>query len=170
MAISFDLTPEQEEIRNQAREFAAKEIAPIVVALDETDDSSLVVSLIQKMAQTPYRYTGALIPEEYGGYPRGVLTTCIITEELTAVSQSAIATGLIEVIQLGTTPIIKGGNEEQKKKYVPPVACGKGLPCFALTEPGTGSDAAAISTRAILEGDHYSIKRKKALRQLCSFS
>lgn len=159
--ISFELTPEQEEIRDQAREFAQKEIVPIAAELDEKDDSRLVLPIWAKMAQPPYRYTGLFIPKEYEGSPRGILNTCIIIEELAAIGQSAICAALIETAGLGPSAVVIGGSEEQKKKYLPPISRGKGFAAFALTEPGTGSDAAAIKTRAEIVGDEYVLNGRK---------
>jgi len=146
MSIAFDLTPEQEELRRQAREFAEREIAPIAAEIDEKDE--LPWDIWGKMAQPPYYYTGQFIPKEYRGYPRKLVDMCLITEELACAGQGAITVALIEVAGVGTAPIVTAGNESQKRKWLPPIAAGQALGCFALTEPQAGSDAAAIETRA----------------------
>lgn len=161
MSISFDLTAEQEALREQAREFAKREILPVAAEIDERDDSSVVLPVWHKMAQPPYHYSGLFIPKEYGGSPRSVLDICIIIEELAAVGQSGVCAALIEMAGLGTTALITGGSEEQKRKYLPPVVRGEGLSCFALTEPGAGSDPAAIETRAERVGEEYVLNGRK---------
>ena len=173
MAISFDLTPAQEKLRTQTQEFAKREIAPLAREIDEKDDSRMLLPIWKKMAQPPYRYPGMLIPRAYGGHPRSILDICIVCEELAAISQSGISVLLIEGGALGTTTLISGGNEEQKKKYLPPVAKGRKAACFALTEPGTGSDAAALRTRAELKGDKYVLngrKRYASLAHIASYT
>lgn len=161
MGISFELTEEQERVRAEASDFARREIAPMVPEIDETDDPKLLLELWRKMAREPYRYTGMFIPEEYGGKPRKILDICLIMEEITAISRGAIAGALIEACGIGTTPVVSAGSEEQKRKYLPPIARGEGISCFALTEPGIGSDAQALSTRAVLEGDYYILNGRK---------
>jgi len=161
MPVSFDLTPEQEEVREQAREFARKEIAPIAAEVDEKDDTRMLLSLWRKAAQPPYRYSGMFIPREYDGYPRSLLDACIINEELAAEGKSTIGAILVEVAGLGPMPVTLGGSEEQKRRYLPIIARGEGLPCFALTEPGIGSDAAGLETRAELVGEEYILKGRK---------
>lgn len=161
MSISFTPTPEQEELRHRAREFAKREIAPLAVEIDEKDDSKFLLSIWRKMAQPPYNYSGLFIPKEYGGSPRSVLDICIIIEELAATGQSAVCAALIEMAGLGTTALLTGGSEEQKKKYLPSVVRGEGFACFALTEPGAGSDTAAIETRAERAGDGYVLHGRK---------
>mgnify|MGYP001066964325 CR=1 FL=1 len=117
MAVSFALTPEQEELRKLTREFAQKEIVLIAAEIDEKDEFPW--ELWRKMAQPPYEYNGVAIPAEYGGQPRSVFDTCIITEELSATSESAISVALIEGATLATTALTIGGSEVQKKKYLP---------------------------------------------------
>ncbi len=113
------------------------------------------------MAKEPYQYLGMRIPKEYGGYPRSLLDTVIIIEELTAVGGSSVCTAFLEAIGLGTTSVISSASEELRRRYLPPIAKGESLCCFALTEPGTGSDASQISCRARRHGDEYIINGRK---------
>ena len=162
MSISFELTIEQEETKRQAYEFACQEIAPLAAEIDEKDDSALVLSIHKKMAQPPYRYTGIWIPEEYQGNPRSLLENCIITEELAAGGLSGIGVVIVEVLGVGLVmPILIGGSEEQKSKYLPLIARGEAFGSFGLTEPGIGSDAAALRTRAVLQNNEYVLNGRK---------
>jgi alkylation response protein AidB-like acyl-CoA dehydrogenase len=122
------------------------------------------------MAQPPYRYTGIAIPGEYGGAPRNILDTCIIAEELSATSESAISVALIEGASLAVTALVVAGGEEQKRRCLPPIARGEGMSCFALTEPGAGSDAAAIQTRAELKDNKYVINGRKRYASFASIA
>ncbi len=162
MSISFELTIEQEETKRQAYEFACQEIAPLAAEIDEKDDSALVLSIHKKMAQPPYRYTGIWIPEKYQGNPRSLLENCIITEELAAGGLSGIGVVIVEVLGVGLVmPILIGGSEEQKSKYLPLIARGEAFGSFGLTEPGIGSDAAALRTRAVLQNNEYVLNGRK---------
>jgi len=163
MSFSFDFTPEQEELQRSVQDFAERELAPIVVRVDEEDEFPW--EIWRKMAAAPRCWTGAHIPKEYGGKPRPIIDICIITEELATVMP--IASALIEVAGFGVMTIINAGNEEQKKRYLPPIAKGDGLGCFSLTEPVAGSDAAAIVTKAELIGNEWVIN---GLKRYLSFA
>ncbi|MEW6034169.1 MAG: acyl-CoA dehydrogenase family protein [Chloroflexota bacterium] len=166
MAFSFELTSEQEHIRDQARGFAAREIAPIAAEVDEKD--VFPWHLYKKLAQPPYQYTAWFIPEEYGGRPRSLMDTCIIAEELAYAGKSTIGTVLIEACGLGTGSLKAGGNEVQKRKYWPPVARGEAVMAFGLTEPRGGSDAAGLETMAERDGDHYVLRGRKRYASFAS--
>lgn len=161
MPVSFDLTPEQEEVRRHATEFAKREIAPIAAELDEKDDSSMLLPLWKKLGQPPYQYSGMFIPKEYGGAPRSIMDMCLILEEVTVAGQSPVCGALLEVAGVGTKPMILGGNQDHLQKYLPPVAKGDGIGCFCLTEPGIGSDTVSLSTRAELVGNEYVLNGRK---------
>lgn len=155
----FSESKEQQELREQVKKFAEDVIAPRAQEIDERDE--FPQDVWKRMGEEPYRYPGFFIPEEYDGKPRSLPDACIITEEITASGRSPICTALLEVVSLGTQSIIQGGNEEQKKKYIPKVARGESLCAFSLTEPGTGSDASNIQTVAKKEGDEYVINGRK---------
>jgi alkylation response protein AidB-like acyl-CoA dehydrogenase len=154
-------------LRNQAREFATREIAPIAAEVDEKDEFPW--QLLRKLSQPPYQYTGWFIPEEYGGCPRSLMDTCIIAEELAYAGKSTIGTLLIEIAGLGTGPLKAGGSPQQKRRYWPPVARGEAVMAFGLTEPGGGSDAAALETLAEREGNYYVLRGRKRYASFASF-
>ena len=159
MAICFDLTSEQEEIKRQAGEFGRKEIAPIVAEVDDKDE--MPWELLKKMASPPHRYLAMYIPKEYDGTEWPILDICIAAEEITCASQSAIAGMLMEAPGLAPGAILAGGNEEQKRKYVAPVARGEAFGAFGLTEPSVGSDAGALETIAELKNGEYVLNGRK---------
>ena len=102
---------------------------------------------------------GLSVPEEYGGFYRGHIYVCLAVEEI---ARACVSSSLIVQVQsLGWEPILIGGSEEQKKKYGPPIASGEKLAAFGLTEPGAGSDAAAMKTKAVRKGDKYILNGSK---------
>ena len=157
--LNFELTPEQEQLKEEAGEFAERIIAPKASEIDEKDEFPW--NIWKEMGKEPYIYTGMHIPKEYRGYPRSLLDIVIIIEEIAARGGSPICNALLEIAGLGTATIVNGGSEEQKKKYLPPVARGEKMGCFSLTEPGTGSDASGIKCRAERVGDEYVINGRK---------
>jgi butyryl-CoA dehydrogenase len=150
-------------IRDLCREIAQTKIKPIRAELDEKEE--FPKDVIKAIAKADL--FGIFIPEEYGGMLKipegqsvaGVLDLCIATEELSkacggiAVCYAASA--------LGTFPLILYGSEEQKKKYLPPLARGEMVAAFAITEPEAGSDASAIKTTAKKQGDYYILNGTK---------
>jgi alkylation response protein AidB-like acyl-CoA dehydrogenase len=105
-------------------------------------------------------FLGVAFPEEYNGGGCGEIGACIVMEEI---SRACASTGVVigGHMSIGAMAIFRGGSEEQKKKWLPPMCEGKILGAFALTEPGAGSDAGAISTRAVLDGDYYILNGQK---------
>ena len=148
--IDFDLTEEQKLLQQTIREFAAAEIAPGAAERDET--MRFPHELIPKMAAL--KLLGIAIPEEYGGAGLGAMEAAIILEEIARVDG---ATALIVASHnaLCTMHLYRFGNEAQRRRYVVPLAQGEKLGAWALTEPASGSDAAAMETTASLEGDHW---------------
>ena len=154
--MDFELTEEQEMIRRMVRDFAEKEIAPVAGEMDEKGEFPW--ELIRKMA--PLGFLGLPIPEEYGGAGVDNVSFAIAMEEIARASGS-IAITLDAHVSLACEAILQFGSEEQKRKYLAPLARGEKLGAFALTEPEAGSDAAAIKTRAVLSGDEWVLNGQK---------
>lgn len=153
--MDYLLTEEQIMIRDIARQIAQEKIKPVAAKYD--DEGIFPWDIIKIMAASDL--CGIYIEEKYGGTGGGAMELVLATEELSracgGISLAFAATAL------GTFPIILYGSEEQKKKYLPPIAKGQKLAAFALTEAGAGSDAGAISTTAIKKGDYYVLNGTK---------
>ena len=148
------MTDERRMIQETAREFAMKEVLPIANKLDP-EQGDIPMSLRDKMAEMGY--FGVLLPEEYGGLGLGCFEYCLIVEELARAWMSvssiiARGNGMIGWQQM---------SPEQKNNYLPRIASGEFLGAFAMSEPGTGSDVAGLSTRARKDGDSYLITGNK---------
>ena len=141
--MDFSFTDEQQQLRRSVREFAESEIAPHVMEWDEA--SRFPVELIPKLGEMGL--LGVIFPEQYGGAGLGYVEYVSVIEELSRVDGSV---GLIVAAHnsLCTNHIYKFGSEEQRKKYVVPLAQGKKLGCWSLTEPEAGSDAGGTRTVA----------------------
>lgn len=153
--MQYDLTEEQEMIRQTVRKLAVDKVAPRAAEIDETEEYPWdILELLKENA-----LMGADVPEAYGGMGSGPLALCIIIEEL---SKACASTGLIPAVQeLGLLPILLGGSEEQKQKFLPKIASGEHLSACAITEPGAGSDVGSIQTRAVKDGDAYILNGTK---------
>jgi len=153
--MDYGFTDEQKEIVELTSKIAREKILPVRAELDETEEFPW--EIINVLADAGL--FGIYIPEEYGGLGFGNLENCLAIEELSkhciGVSVSFAASGL------GAYPILLHGNEEQKKKYLPPIASGKKIAAFGLTESSAGSDAAAIRTTAVRDGNEYVINGVK---------
>ena len=154
--MDFKLTEEQELIRQNIREFAEKYVDPIAEEIDE--NSRHPAELFQKLAEGGWM--GIPIPVEYGGAGADYLTHSIVVEEL---SRSCSSTGFTVSIHVGIGCMLTFlfGNEEQKKKYLVPMAKGENLGALVVTEPGAGTDVMAATSTAILDGDEYVINGTK---------
>lgn len=154
--MDFNQTKEQEMIRAMVSEFAEKEIKPIASEIDETGEFPW--ETIEKMGKL--NLMGLPIPQRYGGAGVDTISYTIAVEEI---SKRCASTGVIMSVHtsVGTYPIYLFGTEEQKQKFVVPLAKGKRIGAFALTEPGAGSDAAATQTTAVREGDYYILNGSK---------
>ena len=151
----FDLTPEQQDIKQAAREFAEKEFTDIARELD--DNERFDDRLWQKAGELGF--LGVFVEEKYGGAGLGHFEQCLISEEFARVD-----TGIAQVMvaaYFGTQLIKLFGTEEQKLKYLPPVCAGEWRCGMASTEPDAGSDVAGITTTAVRDGDEYVISGNK---------
>jgi butyryl-CoA dehydrogenase len=154
--MNFDLTEEQKLLKQTIRDFAETQIAPGAAARDEA--ARFPTELIPNMAELGL--FGIMIPQEYGGAGLDTLSAAIIGEELARVD-AAIALIVASHNSLCAAHILNFGSEMQKQKYLPSLARGEKLGAWALTEPGSGSDAAALKTRATLEGEHWVLSGEK---------
>ncbi|WP_057760118.1 acyl-CoA dehydrogenase [Cytobacillus praedii] len=154
--MNFQLTEEHEMIRKMVRDFAKNEVAPTAAERDEEERFDR--EIFDKMAELGL--TGIPWPEEYGGIGSDYLAYCIAVEELSRVCASTGVT-LSAHTSLAGWPIYKFGSEEQKQKYLKPMAQGEKIGGYGLTEPGSGSDAGGMKTTARLEGEHYILNGSK---------
>ena len=145
-----------EELQTMYREFAQEQVKPLAAEIDKTE--RFPEETVAAMAEMGL--LGIPFPEEYGGAGMDNLSYAQCVEELSKVCAS---TGVIVSAHtsLGSTPIYLFGTEEQKKKYLVPLASGQKLGAFGLTEPGAGTDASGQKTTAVLEGDHYVLNGSK---------
>ncbi len=150
------LSEKHREFQARVREFAQKEVAPRAKELDKKEEFPW--DLIKRMAEL--KLLGIFIPEEYGGAGLDTLCYAIAVEEVGRVCGS---TGIFLAAHssLGVFPIFQAGNEQQKRRWLIPLARGEKIGSFGLTEPNAGSDAAATQTTAKLEGDYYVINGMK---------
>lgn len=153
---SFALTEEQEQLRKEIRDFAAREIAPNVMRWDEA--SEFPQEVVRKLGEMGLM--GVIFPVELGGAGLGYVDYAIAVEELSAVDGSI---GIIVASHnsLCSNHIFVAGNEEQKRKYIPLLASGKWLGAWGLTEPGSGSDAGSARTTAVRKGDNWVLNGNK---------
>ena len=154
--MDFDLTEDQVMFKQMVREFADNEIAPVAEELDEKGE--FPYALQAKMAEMGL--FGLPIPEEYGGSGADIVTYAVAVEEISRVSASLGIT-IAAHTSLSARPILLFGTEDQKQKWLVPLAQGTGLGAFGLTEPEAGSDAGNTKTTAVLEGDEWVINGTK---------
>jgi butyryl-CoA dehydrogenase len=153
---AFDLDEEVSMVRDAARSFAEEQVLPLAAKIDH--EHYFPKELIPKMGELGFM--GATIPPEFGGAGLSQVAYCIIIEELAAAcaSTSIIASAHNS---LCLSPIWEYGTAEQKKMFVPPLASGKKIGCFALSEPGTGSDAASLTCSVVKDGENYIVNGTK---------
>ncbi len=149
-------TKEHEFVRQLAKEFAEQELKPIAEEVDKT--GNFPKEVLDKIAQVGF--IGIKTPTKYGGGGGDHRAYAIMMEEISKVSAVA-AVFISGPNTLDTLPILNSGNEEQKMKYLVPMNKGEKIFCFGLTEPGSGTDAAAMQTTAVLDGDEYVINGRK---------
>ncbi len=154
--MDFTLSKEHEMARSLFREFAEKEVKPLAIEVDETEEFPR--ETVAKMAKAGFM--GIPIPKEYGGQGCDVLTYAICVEELAKVCGTT-AVIVSAHTSLCCDPILTYGTEDQKQKYLPDLASGKKIGAFGLTEPGAGTDAQGQQTKAVLEGDEWVLNGSK---------
>lgn len=154
--VCFNLSEDHQMVRDMVRKLATEEIAPRAAEYDRTREFPW--DNIRKMAELGLM--GVTVPEQYGGAGMDTLAYVLVIEEL---SKACASTGVITAVQnsLGCYPILAFGNEEQKQKYLPQIASGQRIAAYALTEPSSGSDAAAMKTVCHQDGDHWVINGQK---------
>ncbi|PVC88999.1 acyl-CoA dehydrogenase family protein [Streptomyces sp. CS014] len=150
------LSEEQEAVRKLAEDFVAREVTPHVVAWDRAENVDR--SIVKKLGGLGF--LGLTVPEEYGGSGGDHLSYCLVTEELGRGDSSV--RGIVSVsLGLVAKTIASWGSEEQKRQWLPRLTSGEAIGCFGLTEPGTGSDAGNLATRAVRDGGDYVINGTK---------
>jgi glutaryl-CoA dehydrogenase (non-decarboxylating) len=153
--MDFDLTDELLAVRDLAREFAEKEIAPTAARDDR--EKNFRADLVKKMGELGFY--GSVIPETYGGNGLGFVAMVLITEEIARV-HSAMRVAINMQIGPAVT-VLQFGTEEQKNKFIPPLMSGEHIGCFAITEADAGSDVAALRTTATKDGERYLLNGSK---------
>jgi butyryl-CoA dehydrogenase len=152
----IELADEQRMIRDVARDFAENEIKPVAGELDK--GGKFPTELVRKLGELGFM--GIFVPEEYGGSGMDTFSYVLALEEI---CKACASTGVIMSVNnsLVCEPIFRFGTEDQKRKYLPPLAKGEKLGCFSLSEPAAGSDAGNIKTTAVRKGEYYIINGTK---------
>lgn len=154
--MNLELSEEQEAVRQLAKDFVARDIAPHVVEWDRAE--SVDKSIVKKLGSLGF--LGLTVPEEYGGSGGDHLAYCLVTEELGRGDSSV--RGIVSVsLGLVAKTIAAWGDEGQKRQWLPRLSSGDAVGCFGLTEPGTGSDAGNLTTRAVRDGGDYVVNGSK---------
>jgi butyryl-CoA dehydrogenase len=148
--MDFGLTEDQQIFQRMVKDFATNELQPVAARVD--DEEKFPAENVRKMAELGLM--GVSLPEELGGSGGDSIHMVIATEEIARACAST-STIYLASVSLACYPMYLFGTEEQKRHFVTPLAKGQKLACFGLTEPGAGSDAAAIQTAATRHGDHY---------------
>jgi butyryl-CoA dehydrogenase len=154
--VDFSLTEDQQIFQTMVRDFATNELESLAAKVDQ--EELFPWDNVKKMAALGL--LGVPIPEEYGGGGGDAIHVTIATEEIARVCGSTSAIYLASV-SLAGYPLYTFGTEQQQRRFVAPMARGEKLACFALTEPGAGSDAASLQTMAVPRGDHYVLDGNK---------
>lgn len=156
--MDFNFTEEQTMLRDMVRKFTDNEVKPVAQRIDKEHNVDLVKEIFKKGAELGL--CGIPFPEQYGGAGFGEMGYCVLLEELSRGCASTCVTFGAHIGLAGTS-ILLGGTEEQKQKYLVPLAQGQKMGAYALTEPGAGSDAASIQLSAKRDGDHYILNGTK---------
>jgi alkylation response protein AidB-like acyl-CoA dehydrogenase len=141
--------------KEKAREVAKNIVAPRAAEIDEAGEFAW--DLVE--AYSKYGFLSLVIPKEYGGMDTDITSFCLVVEEIASVCASSALLVIVQAV--GTMPVVLGGTNELKGRVLPKLAKEKGLICFCLTEPESGSDAASVRTKAVSMGDHYVINGRK---------
>jgi alkylation response protein AidB-like acyl-CoA dehydrogenase len=145
----------RESWRLKAREIGKKVVAPRAKEIDATGEFAW--DIVDVFAQ--HGFLSLIIPKEYGGMDGDITSFCMVAEEMAVYCASS---SLLVIVQaVGTMPLVLGGTQELKKRFLPKLSKEKGLICFCITEPDAGSDAASIRTKAVLKDDHYLLNGRK---------
>ncbi|MGW4808450.1 acyl-CoA dehydrogenase family protein [Kitasatospora sp. NPDC004272] len=154
--MDLELTEEQDAVRELAASFTDREIVPFAAEWDRAE--SIDLGVVKKLGDLGF--LGLTLPEQYGGSGGDHLAYCLVLEELGRGDSSV--RGVVSVsLGLVAKSVNAFGTEEQKREWLPRLCSGEALGCFALTEPGTGSDAANLTTRAERDGDHWLVSGSK---------
>ena len=145
---------ERESWRRKAREVAKNVVAPRAAEIDEAGEFAW--DLVKEHSK--HGFLSLLIPKEYGGMDADITSFCIVVEEIAKVCASSALLVIVQAV--GTMPVVLGGTE-LKERVLPRLAKEKGLICFCLTEPDSGSDAASVRTKAVFKEDHYVMNGRK---------
>jgi alkylation response protein AidB-like acyl-CoA dehydrogenase len=151
----YTITAEQEMVRLMARDFARRELEPLAARRDR--EELFPADVVKKMGQLGL--LGMMVPAQYGGAGAGAVSYCLALQEIAYSCASTAVT--MSVANLSTEPLLKFGDDPQKTRYLFRLAAGDLLGCFALTEPGAGSDPGSLQIRAQDKGDHYLINGTK---------
>jgi glutaryl-CoA dehydrogenase (non-decarboxylating) len=154
--MDFSLNDEHRMVQKMVRDFAEKEVAPLVKEYDRKHE--FPTELLPRMAELGL--LGVCIPVKYGGAGMDYISLGIVSEGLEWADSSVRETIAVHTA-LSSMTILQWGNEEQKQRYLVPQAQGDKIACFGLTEPGAGSDVVAMTTHARREGDHYVLNGEK---------
>ncbi len=163
--MDFSLTAEQELIRETAREFCDREVVPHAREWDR--DERMDRGIVDKLAEVGF--LGCGLPEEYGGLGLDMVSYCLVMEELGKADSSVRGIASVNNGLAGKT-IARWGAEEQKAEWLPRMCSGETLGCYALTEPGAGSDPGSLVTRAERDGDDWVISGSKIFITLGSWA
>src|SRR3712207_1616005 len=154
--MNFQLSKEQQEIKERAANFADREVAPYAAELDRED--RFPAETFEKLAEAGF--AGLCVPEEYGGAGTDFLSYVLLLEEISR-ADAGVGVTLAVHTSAGTLPILMYGTEEQRARWVPDLARGARIGCFALTEAGAGSDAAALQATAERVDGGYRLSGRK---------
>ena len=150
-----DVEQTRESWRRKAREVAQNTVALRAAEIDTKGEFAWDLAEVY----SKYGFLSLLIPQEYGGMDTDITSFCLVAEEIASICASSALLVIVQAV--GTMPVVLGGTNELKQRVLPRLAQEKGLICFCLTEPESGSDAASVRTKAVLKGDHYVINGRK---------